>query len=346
MAVVVTVVGASTVGLASQAGAVPGRRVRGAQRLASERARLAARAVERKPGMAVQTMATDQEILDALFTDAACQAFVSGVTVTATDPSVQVQALPSYGRSVFSGSGGVLVLSSGDPLAPSETTAWGEQYCPGDTARVDIDFNITDPSIRSMSMQFDVYSYEYPTYVGAFNDFAFAYWDETITTNDACFPDQAAQYCPNGLGCAGSTSATRGLLTFDNQIPCQPTMINSAFFQLCSVLGCDSAPGVPGWETTYDEVPGDISGRTGVLTASWPVSTGVHRLTLMVGDYGDGLVDSAAAFARLRCSSQATGCASTEQQQGENIPALSWLGLALLALLLGGLGAWEALART
>jgi len=327
-------------------------------RLHSNRERIVAapRPLSAKGSLAVKSLATNQEILDALFADAACQAFVTGVTVTATDPSVQVQVFASYGNSAFSGSGSVLVLSSGNPANPEANccttygvpagTAWGVDGCPGDTARVDIDFNITDANVRSMAMEFDVYSYEYPSFVGAYNDFAFAYWDETITVGSNCLPDQVAQYCPNGLGCAATTSQTGGLVTFDNQSTCQPTMVNNAFFSLCSVIGCDSAAGVPGWETAYSTTPGDLAGRTGVLSTTWPVTSGTHRLTLIVGDVTDSLVDSAGVFARLRCSSQASGCASTQQQQtAENVPALSLWGLGALVLLVAGLGAWRAFAR-
>ena len=354
LAAVATVVAATMV---SGETATTARPARARVRLDTGRERVvtAPRALSAKKGLAVKSMATNQAILDALFADAACQAFVTGVTVTAGDAITQVQVFPSYGKSNFSGSGSVLVLGTGDPANPDANccnsygvpggTPWGFAGCPDDTARVDIDFNITDANVRSMAMEFDAYSYEYPIFVGAYNDFAFAYWDGTITTGSNCLPDQLAQYCPNGLGCAAATSPTGGLLTFDNQNPCQPTMVNNAFFSLCSVIGCDSAAGVPGWETAYSTTPGDLAGRTGVLTSTWPVTTGAHRLTLIVGDVADGYVDSVGVFARLHCSSQASGCASTLEQPAGNVPALSLWGLAALALVLAGIGAWRSLVR-
>ena len=263
-------------------------------------------------GSNIQVNATTQQILDALISDPVCKSFVTGITMSASNPNVQIQVAQTYGLTPTDGN--LLIMSSADPFAPSQggDLDFPPNGCGGDTARIDITFNITDPSVRSMSLKFDFYSYEFPEFVGfGFNDFVFAYWDQAISANASCVPGPLTQFCPSGEGCAASTSQSGGLLTFDQQSPCNPTNVDNAFFQLCKDIGCDSAPDVPGWNTEFNSTPGDDAGRTGDLTTSWPVTQGTHTLTLLVGDAGDGIYTTTGVFDQLSCGTNNIGCSVT-----------------------------------
>jgi hypothetical protein len=267
----------------------------------------------------IELNATMQQILDAFISDPVCRSFVTDLKMSGGDTSVQIQVAPSYGQTPSDGN--VLVMSSGDPFAPKENgdLDFSPKGCIGDTARIDITFNVTDPTVHSMSFKFDFYSYEFPEYVRrGFNDFVYAFWDQALTFDSSCNPGPLTQYCPSGEGCRppigdaiAPVGATGGLLTFDQRLPCNPTNVDNSFFRLCNDIGCDSSPGFPGWETIRRFTPGDSAGRTGLLLTRWPVTQGVHTLTLLVGDAGDGIFNTTGVFDQLNCSNIVVGCSMT-----------------------------------
>lgn len=234
-----------------------------------------------------------------------CHPFLTGVQVfpAATDPR-QISARGSYGAATFPTDGAdFLLLATGDPDSPAENDDidFGDPGCAGDNVQIVFTFDFPDVGdgvslVNSMKFDFDFFSYEFPEFVGmGFNDYVYAYVDAPtpVLTDGACNAPQGFE----GGGC---------LATFDGEG--NPTNVDNAFLQYCAEVGCD-AEGSPGWESIYSKGPGDDSGRTGTLITctptgcTIPVSPGIHTLTLMVGDSGDGIYTTAGLFDNLRCFS-------------------------------------------
>ncbi len=235
-----------------------------------------------------------------------CSPFLTGVQVfPATADPLQITARSGYGAAGFPTAGAdFLVLATGDPDLPAEggDVDFGDPGCAGDNVQIVFTFDFPDlgggvSPVNSLKFDFDFFSYEFPEFVGlGFNDYVFAYLDAPVPVPLA----DAACNAPLGFEEGGC------LVTFDGEG--NPTNVDNVFFQFCSDIGCD-VEGAPGWESIYDKVPGDDSGRTGTLATctpagcTIPVSPGVHTLTLMVGDSGDGIYTTAGLFDNLRCFS-------------------------------------------
>lgn len=233
-----------------------------------------------------------------------CSPFLTSVEIYpgGADPR-QISVRSSYAASSFPTDGeDFVLLSTGDPDLPGETSDvdFGDPGCVDDNVQLVLTFDFPDlgegvSPVNSMKFDFDFFSYEFPEFVGlGYNDYVFAYVDAPVPVpliDSDC-------NAPLGFDEGGC------LVTFDGEG--DPTNVDSVFFQSCSLVGCD-ADGVPGWESEYQEVPGDDSGRTGTLITctptgcTIPVTPGTHTLTLMVGDAGDGIYTSAGLFDNLRC---------------------------------------------
>lgn len=247
---------------------------------------------------------TAGEIVDAvLSTDPQldCIPFLVDVAVS-PHSALQIQTRSSYGASGFPTQGGdFLMMSTGDPDAPGEVTDvdFAPVGCAGDNSQITFTFDFPDlggglSPVQSLRFDFDFFSYEFPEFVGGgFNDYVYAYLDASppIAVDALC---NAPVVPPTGC-----------LITFDSGG--NPTNVDAAFFEACDSIGCDSPSGTPGWDDIFTVVPGDDAGRTGTLITcsptdcTIPVTPGVHTLTFMVGDAGDGAYTSVGIFDNLRC---------------------------------------------
>jgi len=248
---------------------------------------------------------TDAELVDALFSNnpqLTCLPFLVGVEVSPHDP-LQIQTRTGYGAADLPTNGtDFILMATGDPDAPAEDldVDFGVAGCIDDNAQITFTFDFPDvgggiSAVQSIKFDFDLISYEFPEFVGqGFNDYVYA------------FLDAAPPAVPIGAACAANVPPPTGcLLTFDASG--NPTNIDNAFLQTCDTVGCDNPSGTPGWDSVFTTVPGDDAGRTGTLVTcspsqcTVPVTPGVHTLTLMVGDAGDGLYTTVGMFDNLRC---------------------------------------------
>ncbi len=267
-------------------------------------------------GAGTAILPTRGEIEDALHTSNAalsCRSFVTDVQITAADPVLLQVAASRYGASDFPRDGSLfLILASGDPFQPGESDldvpeGVDEDSCVGDLAQVDITFDFPPGSVQSLAFDFDFFSFEFPEYVDSpYNDYAFAFLDGIPLKFATPGKERSSCFASAGNGGCLITKDALG----------NPTNVNDAFFRACSVIGCDSPSGTPGWDLCDDGAsdcsdpddapdcddprtvpgPGCDAGRTGTLTACSPITCppsqitqGVHTLTLIVGDAGDGV---------------------------------------------------------